>query len=120
MPEDNQVTPLYEREPDNAPGPFYVVEGLCLLCSLPVDTAPANITWSAELLQRGHGYGTCPSHCRVERQPQTPEELTCVIEAAQGSCVQAIRYCGTDPEILARFRAAGLSSLCDALVPRRA
>jgi hypothetical protein len=52
----------------------------------------------------------------VERQPETDEEIAAVIEAACGSCVEAIRYCGTDPEILAKFRDLGYERLCDALV----
>jgi hypothetical protein len=107
------VAPKFEREPDNAPGPFYVIKGRCTLCALPPETAPANITWDAEF-QRG-GCTGCPNHCRVERQPQTHDEVALVIEAACGSCVEAIRYCGTDPEILARFGEQGLERLCDAL-----
>jgi len=107
------VTPKFEREPDNAPGPFYVIKDHCILCALPPETAPENITWDAEF-QRG-GCTGCPNHCRVERQPQTPDEVALVIEATCGSCVEALRYCGTDPEILARFREQGLERLCDAL-----
>lgn len=107
------VTPKFERESDNAPGPFYVVKDLCIICALPPETAPQNVTWDREF-QRG-GCTGCPNHCRVERQPQTPDEVARVIDAACASCVEAIRYCGTDPEILARFRAEGLERLCDAL-----
>jgi hypothetical protein len=109
-----QVSPKYEREPDNAPGPFYVVKGQCVICALPPQTAPSNITWSTETF-RCQDCTDCPTHCRLERQPTTEEELAAVIEAAFGSCVEAIRYCGSDPEILARFRAVGLERLCDAL-----
>jgi hypothetical protein len=108
------VTPKFEREPDNAPGPFYVIKGQCIICGLPPETAPKSITWSAETF-RFNDCMDCPTHCRIERQPATEEELAAVIEAASGSCVEAIRYCGTDPEILSRFRAEGLERLCDAL-----
>ena len=107
------VTPKFEREPDNAPGPFYVIKDRCILCALPPETAPQNITWDTE--SHGANCASCPDHCRVARQPQTPDEVARVIAAAGGSCVEAIRYCGTDPEILARFRAEGLERLCDAL-----
>lgn len=107
------VTPKFEREPDNAPGPFYVIKDHCFLCAVPPETAPDNIKWDAEF-HRG-GRAGCPNHCRVERQPQTPDEVARVIEATCGSCVEALRYCGTDPEILARFRERGLERLCDAL-----
>jgi hypothetical protein len=115
MREETLVQPLHDREPDNAPGPFYVVKDVCILCALPVETAPRNITWTAEVMERGSNLGTCPTHCRIERQPETEEELARVIEAAEHSCVEAIRYCGTDPSILSHFRARGLERLCDAL-----
>ena len=113
--DDTLVEPKYEREPDNAPGAFYVVKDVCIICAFPVECAPLNITWSAERMDRGCGLGTCPTHCRVQKQPETPEELALILEAAEGSCVEAIRYCGTDPAILARFRARRLERLCDAL-----
>ena len=108
------VTPKFEREPDNAPGAFYVIKDQCITCALPPETAPRNITWSTETF-RFKDCMDCPTHCRIEHQPATEEELGAVIEAACGSCVEAIRYCGTDPEILARFRAMGFERLCDAV-----
>jgi len=107
------VTPKFEREPDNAPGPFYVIKGHCIICTLPPQTAPQSITWSQQTFRRD--CEDCPTHCRVERQPETETELAAVMEAAIYSCVEAIRYCGTDPDILARFRAKGMERLCDAL-----
>ena len=115
MPDTPQVPPLFERELDSVPGPFYVVKDQCIICALPVETAPANITWSAVTFPRSDSRRGCPTHCRIERQPQTPEELARVIEAAWESCVEAIRYCGTDPQVLAAMRARGLAHLCDAL-----
>ena len=112
---DTLVEPLHEREPDNAPGAFYVVKDACLLCALPIETASHNITWSAETMERGAGFDRCPTHCRVERQPETADELARVLEAAEFSCIEAIRYCGTDPAILSYFRDRGLARLCDAL-----
>jgi hypothetical protein len=53
---------------------------------------------------------------RIERQPETEEEIAAVIEAACGSCVEAIRYCGTDAMILAKLKELGYERLCDALV----
>lgn len=116
MPDSKLVQPLYEREPDSAAGPFYVVKDQCIICGLPPEKAPANISWSHQKIRRG--CKDCPSHCRIERQPETREELTQVIEAARTSCVEAIRYCGTDPEILAQFRELAIARLCDALRKR--
>ena len=105
MSEDVTVPALYECEPDSVPGPFYVAKGLCLICDLPCQTAPQNITWSKETFKvempqsqivwhkepPPPEYKDCPSHCRVEKQPETAEEIEQMIEAACGSCVQAIR-----------------------------
>jgi hypothetical protein len=107
------VEAKFEREDDAAPGAFYVVRDACILCELPLQTAPKNISWDDAFKSRG--CTGCPNHCRIERQPQTPEELEQVINAALWSCVQAIRYCGTDSDILKKFEAGGASSLCDAL-----
>ena len=113
MREDKLVQPLHEREADAAPGAFYVVKDWCILCAAPVDTAPSNITWSKEM--RTSNCGSCPDHCRVERQPQTAEEVAEVINAACYSCVAAIRYCGTDPDIIRTFKEKGHGWLCDAV-----
>jgi hypothetical protein len=113
MSQEDLVQPLYEREPDGIPGPFYVMKGMCILCAMPPEVAPETISWDAEF-QRSGCVG-CPTHCRVEKQPETPDELDRIIEAACASCIEAIRYCGTDPKILARFRDLGYERLCDAL-----
>jgi hypothetical protein len=114
---DRLVPPLHEREDDAAPGPFYVVKRQCLICDFPNQMAEGNFSWD-DAFQKG-GCTGCPNHCRVEKQPETPEELAQVIEAALGSCVEAIRYCGTDPEVLAKFGAEGKAHLCDALQKSR-
>ena len=114
---DRMVTPHYEREPENAPGPFYVVKDMCITCSLPVDTAPETIKYHetpCESCPEG-----CPDHCYVSRQPETAEEIDRMIEVVAGSCIAAYRYCGTDPEILHRLVEAGCKEQCDALVPKR-
>ena len=108
----NMVTPLYEREPESAPGPFYVVKDICITCSLPVETAPKNIKY-CENCPEG-----CADHCFVSRQPTTPEEADRMIEVVAGSCIEAYRYCGTDPEILRRLVEAGCREQCDALVQK--
>jgi hypothetical protein len=87
---DGLVEPLFERESDSVPGPFYVVKNQCILCALPPETAPKNIQWD-EKFQRD-GWSGCPNHCRVVRQPETPAEAERLIEAAISSCVEAIRY----------------------------
>jgi ferredoxin len=117
MKEDALVRPNYEREDDAAPGAFYVEKDMCITCGIPMDTAPANFSWS-DRTRETHS-GEFPHHCRVFKQPETPEELERVIEAASMSEIDAIRYCGTDPEILQRFKERGLKRLCDALSEKR-
>jgi Na+-translocating ferredoxin:NAD+ oxidoreductase RNF subunit RnfB len=108
------VQPLYEREPDSVPGSFYVVRHKCIICAFPLNVASQNISWDEATSKPG--CTDCPNHCRIEKQPETPEEMAQVIEAAEGSCVEAIRYCGTNPVILAKFKELGCERLCDALV----
>ncbi len=99
------------------PGPFYVMKGRCIICDLPLQTAPEMIAYRmapSESCPAG-----CPDHCVVRRQPETPEELDRMIEVVASSCVEAYRYCGTDPEILRRLVEAGCREQCDALVQRK-
>ena len=98
--------PPEERYSDSVPGPFYVVKDRCLICGLPPQVAPLNIAWSHETFLFNNRT-VCPTHCRIERQPETAEELGAMIEAACGSCVEAIRYGGSDPGILAAFKERG-------------
>ena len=107
------VDALFKREADSVAGPFYVAADSCIICALPLETAPTTIRWDANFLQGG--CQGCPNHCRVSKQPETDEELELMIAAARGSCVEAIRYCGTDADTLQRFRDIGLPHLCDAL-----
>ena len=107
------VTPRYEREDDSIPGAFYVVKNQCIICELPPLTAPQNISWDDKF--RSSGCDGCPDHCRVSKQPETEEELDLMIEAAHGSCVEAIRYCGSDEHTLNRFRELGIERICDAI-----
>lgn len=55
--------------------------------------------------------------CYFKRQPQTPEEIEHAIEAVWVSCVEALRYAGSDPAILERLRAKGCKSQSDVLSP---
>lgn len=107
------VAPRYEREEGCVEGAFYVVRDQCTACALPPETAPDNITWDEAF--EASGCEGCPNHCRVSKQPQTDEELDLMIEAAWGSCVEAIRYRGTDEFTLNRFKELGVARICDAL-----
>jgi len=106
---DRLVTPREVPFSVNATGPFYVTDQ-CILCALPVETALANIQWHYEA-----GCTACPRSCHVIKQPEDEDELAAVIAAMLGSCVQAIRYRGSDPAILRRLVDLGAGQLCDAL-----
>ena len=108
------VEARHEREPDSVPGPFYVEKDACMIWSLPCETAPQNIKWSEKLLE-SEVHGEIPDHCIVVKQPETDEELELMIEALEGSCISALRYCGTDGPTLDRLRDAGVATVCDAL-----
>lgn len=101
------VVPKFEREKDAVEGPFYVVKGQCIACELPCDTAPQNITFNKPEA------GDSNLHCRVVKQPETQKELDMMIEAAEGSCIEAIRYCGSDQYTIDRFKKSGNIHLCD-------
>jgi ferredoxin len=92
----------------NAPGPFYVSDQ-CIICGLPVETAPENIKWHCNT-----DCSECPTSCFVAKQPESETELELIIEAMTGSETENIRYCGTDKRVLDKLRAEGLARLCDA------
>ena len=79
----------YPRFPKNAPGPFYTT-GECLACSLPEQEAP-------DLLAP---LDDANSDTYFVRQPETLEEIQKACDAAHVCCVSAIRYGGSDPEIV--------------------
>lgn len=95
----------FERTPLNAEGDFYVMKDTCITCLAPEHEAP-------ELMGLDEASG-----CYFKRQPQNPEEVEHAIEAIRVSCVEALRYAGSDPEILERLRANGCKSLSDVLSP---
>jgi hypothetical protein len=103
------VSPREQRSPEAVAGPFYVVSDQCIICDLPPETAPSSIRFHFTA-----NCGDCPHYCYVYKQPETREELDRIIEAARRSCVEAIRYCGTDPYVLQRLSVAGYARLCDA------
>ena len=69
---------------ENAPGDFFVEDGCCIICDVPRQTAP-------DLFK----YNKKGDHCFVYKQPQTDDELSRMIEAAQASEVACIHYRGS-------------------------
>ena len=91
------------RFPNNAPGAFYTLGditsdgtwcGQCLSCGAPENEAP---TLLAPLSETN-------SDTYFVRQPETEEEIEQACRALEVCCVDALRYGGRDPRILARLR----------------
>jgi hypothetical protein len=77
----------------NAPGPFYVVNQDCMTCGYPHVLAPDLMAW--EMNSEGR-----ERHCYFKKQPVTPQEIEQAVNAIKGSCCGALRYSGSDPEII--------------------
>lgn len=92
----------YRRYHLNVLGPFYVVDGCCMMCGVPYDTeAPALFGVDGE------------EHCYVKKQPSTPEELESMLNAIRVAEAKCIRYGGHDPSVLAALEDAGEADVCD-------
>ncbi len=95
----------------NVEGPFYVTE-YCIICFTPPQAAPANMR---EHYNPDRCDSCARSSCYVAKQPENDQELDQMIEAMDLSCVRAIRYCGSDSQVLEKLCARGLRDQCDAL-----
>ena len=94
---------MRERVVQNTPGDFYVEANRCIACGWPHLEAP-------ELMNDpdgdwGEGY--------FRRQPQNEEEVRRAIDAIQCSCIEALRYGGTDADIIKRLHELELGHCCD-------
>ncbi len=92
----------------NAPGDFYVENGMCIICCAPEHAAP-------ELM----GFFSDPdgsnqlSHCYFKRQPRTKAETQQAIDAIRAACCSALRYGGSDRRIIDALIQAGHGAICD-------
>jgi hypothetical protein len=93
---------LRKRDPQNALGPFYAVEKLCLSCGLPEDEAPDLL---ADLDETG-------GDTFFVKQPETPNEVERACRAIDVCCVKALRYAGDDPAIIQRLQKWPASAEC--------
>jgi hypothetical protein len=101
-------TPLPQPVPENAPGDFYVERDVCTRCCLPHGEAPELMNDPTVAFRE----------CYFRRQPQNEEEVEHAITAIRVSCIEALRYGGNDPTIIARLREVGEAAACDAPLPR--
>jgi hypothetical protein len=95
----------FRRHPLNVTGDFYVADGLCIMCTAPEHEAPDLMGHD---VAAGGGY-----HCYFQRQPTTAEEFGRAIRAVAVGCCGAVRYGGTDPEILRRLADLDAAGACD-------
>lgn len=97
----------HKPHPANVPGDFYVEDGCCTMCEMPLAEAP-------EL------FGACQDpkgypHCYVKRQPETPAELDHMVGAIRCAELRCIRYRGTDRLIQLRLVGLDEGFVCDGL-----
>ena len=91
--------------PANVPGDFYVEDGCCTMCEVPLFEAPE--------LFGGFGASEGISHCYVKRQPESGAELERMIKTIQCAELGCIRYRGTDPVVQSRLAEVGELRVCD-------
>jgi hypothetical protein len=84
----------------NVEGDFYVEDGCCLTCGVPVDIAPDIFEYEEH-------------SCYVKKQPITPDELERTLEVMNNQEVDCIHYKGTDREIVRRLVESGEGNNCD-------
>jgi hypothetical protein len=90
--------------PANVPGDYYVEDGCCLMCEVPLTKAP-------DL------FGLCHDpegwdHCYVKKQPVTADEQDRMFSAIRLAEAGCIRYRGRDRAIQERLVEAGEGPIC--------
>lgn len=75
-------------------------------CGMPHHCAPELIEW--ETNSQG-----LRNHCYFRKQPETMLEVLHAVKATEGSCCGAVRYRGSDPEIIERLKKARCSGAID-------
>jgi hypothetical protein len=98
-----------ERFRLNAAGDFYVENGQCITCLAPEHAAPALMGFHKDPTGSNR-----ESHCYFARQPQSQDEIYRAIRAVWSGCCGALRYAGTDPEVIRRLTDLGLEGQVDA------
>ena len=97
------------RNKYNSNGPFYTMD-YCIVCGGPGVVAPNHIKFTDDLglTIKGDAYS-----CVVYKQPESIEELKEMINAMDVSCVECIRYCGTDSVAIDLITNSGNARLID-------
>jgi hypothetical protein len=90
--------------PSNVPGDYFVEDGCCMMCEVPLSAAPDLFGVSRDTA--GH------AHCFVKKQPETADErdqMCLAIRLAEAGC---IRYRGRDRATQERLVEAGEGLVC--------
>jgi len=104
---------MAKPHPQNAEGPFYVEDGCCITCGVPLEEAPGVFAWSEP--------GSDPAlSCVVKWQPESPEDITKTLKAMISAEVDCIRYRGRNEEILRRIVEMGAAGQLDCTAPGNA
>lgn len=93
----------------NVPGDFYVEDGCCTSCDVPMVEAPELFTYDID--------ASGSHHCYVSRQPSDESELDCMIKTISCAEFECIHYRGRDDAILKRMADVDASHLCDVITP---
>jgi len=81
------------RQPQSAPGDFYVDSNCCTSCGVPQVVAPDLVGWIDEQM----------SQCYWKKQPETEQELEQAFAVFDAQELGCHRYAGSDPKIQARI-----------------
>jgi hypothetical protein len=73
----------YAPNPKNVPGDFYVEDGCCTLCGVPVGTAPDLFSQDDE-------------QCWVSRQPASENDFAIMLKVLRTQELGCVRYRGND------------------------
>jgi hypothetical protein len=94
------------RTPANVPGDFYVAADQCISCGAPEAEAPGLIR-----------FDDVHQSCFFSHQPVDAESTYRAVSAVAVCCAGALRYGGSDPDILRRLARLQLVNQCDVQTP---
>ncbi len=106
---------LPQPHPANVPGDFYVEDGCCTMCEVPLIHAPDLFGVCTDNRTYPGMASRSYEHCYVKQPPVTDEQRDQMIEAIQFTELECIRYRGRDELIQLRLIEIGQGHVCDSL-----
>jgi ferredoxin len=91
---------MIKRYSKNVAGDFYVGEGCCITCAVPMTEAPEFFEMDDE-------------QCYIVKQPSSSEEAETLLDAIQTQEAGCIRYAGRNRAIIQRMFSGGDGDSCD-------